>query len=179
MVSMTAKMGRRRGGTKMADARTLYDQDFVAWSKKQAEGLRAAAHTGSNLQLDWENLAEEVESLGASERRALHSQIQRVIRHLLKLEYSPAVEPRRGWVETVNDARSDIELVLEMSPSLRSEVGVIVEAELARASRGAVRDLQKYGEIDRATERALRRTRYTPDQVLGDWFPSDPMPSAG
>ena len=61
----------------------------------------------------------------------------------------------------------------------RDVESLIVEAELARASRSAVRDLQKYGEIDRATERALRRTRYTPDQVLGDWFPSDPMPSAG
>lgn len=163
----------------MADTRTLYDRDFIAWSKQQAEALRAAAHTGSNLQLDWENLAEEVESLGASERRALHSQVQRIIRHLLKLEYSPAVEPRRGWVETVGEARSEIELVLEMSPSLKNEVEAVVEAELVRGSRAAIRDLAKYGEIDPATERALRRTRYTADQILGEWLPAEPARASG
>jgi len=159
----------------MTDARSLYDEDFVAWSKQQAEALRAAARAGSNLRLDWEHLAEEVESLGSSERRALHSQIQRIIRHLLKLEYSPAVEPRRLWVETVDDARSEIELVLEMSPSLRNEVEAIVKAELARGARGAIRDLQKYGEVDAAGISRIRRARYTVDQVLGDWFPPVPM----
>jgi len=163
----------------MNDVRTLYDEDFVAWSKQQAEALRAAAHAGSNLPIDWENLAEEVESLGSSERRALHSQVQRIIRHLLKLEYSPAIEPRRRWVETVGDARSEIELVFEMSPSLKKDVEGVVQAELARGARGAIRDLQNYGEIDRSTERALRRARYSPEQVLGDWFPPDPKTSGG
>ena len=160
----------------MADTRPLYDQDFIAWSKQQAEALRAAARAGSNLPIDWENLAEEVETLGASERRALYSQIHRVIRHLLKLETSPAIEPRRGWVETVEDARSQIEFVLEMSPRLRNEEEAAVAAGLARASRETIRDLQKYGEIDRAGVSKtgvskIRAARYTADQVLGDWLP--------
>jgi hypothetical protein len=155
----------------MADTRTLYDEDFVAWSKQQAEALRAAARTGSNLPLDWENLAEEVQTLGASERCALYSQIHRVIRHLLKLEFSPAVEPRRGWVETAEDARSQIEFVLEMSPSLKNEVEAAVETERDRAVRGTIRDLQKYGEIDTAGITKIRAARYTADQVLGDWLP--------
>ena len=50
----------------MKDVKTLYDQDFVAWSKLQAEALRTAARTGSNQELDWENIAEEIESLGTS-----------------------------------------------------------------------------------------------------------------
>jgi hypothetical protein len=157
----------------MADAQTLYDEDFVAWSKQQAEALRAAARTGSNQRLDWENLAEEVESLGISERRELHSQVQRIIRHLLKLEFSPTVEPRRGWVETVNDARGELELVLEMSPSLRNELEATVASELARGARGAVRDLQRYGEIDAAGVVRVRATRYTVDQILADWFPPE------
>jgi hypothetical protein len=160
----------------MADTRTLYDQDFVAWSKQQAEALRAAGRIGSDLQLDWRNLAEEVETLGASERRVLHSQIQRVIRHLLKLEHSPALEPRRGWFETVGDARSEIELVLEMSPSLKNEIGTAIRAELPRGIRGAIADLEKYGEINRAGISKIRGTRYTEEQILGEWFPSDPRP---
>ena len=160
----------------MTDSKTLYDQDFAAWSKQQAEALRTAARTGSNLPIDWENLAEEVETLGTSERRALYSQVHRIIRHLLKLEFSPAVEPRRGWVETVEDARSQIEFVLEMSPSLKNEVEAAVEAELTRAARGAIRDLQKYGEIDAAGISQIRAARYTAGQVLGDWFPPGSIP---
>jgi hypothetical protein len=121
----------------MADTRTLYDEDFVAWSKQQAAALRAAARSGSNLELDWQNLAEEVESLGASERRALHSQVQHVIRHLLKLEFFPATDPRRGWFETVGGAPDEIELVRDMNPSLRNELDSVVQAELARVQRSA------------------------------------------
>ena len=161
----------------MPHARTLYDEDFVAWSRQQAEALRAAAGAGSNLRLDWEHLAEEVETLGASERRALHSQIQRIIRDLLKLEHSSALEPRRGWFETGGDARSEIELVLEMSPSLKGEIGAAIRAELARGMRSAIRDLERYGEIDRAGIAKIRRTRYTEGQVLGDWFPPEPEPA--
>lgn len=163
----------------MTDTGSLYEQDFIAWSKQQAEALRAAARAGSNLQLDWENLAEEVESLGASERRALHSQIQRVIRHLLKLEHSPAVEPRRSWFETLGDARSDIEMMLEMSPNPRAEIGTAIAAELPRGIRQAIRELQKYGEIDAAAISRMRGARYTQDQVLGEWYPPDPEQASG
>jgi len=62
-------------GAVMTGLKTLYDEDFVAWSKQQAEALRAAARGGSNQQLDWENLAEEIGSLGKSQRSALGSQI--------------------------------------------------------------------------------------------------------
>jgi len=48
----------------MSDVKTLYKEDFVAWSKEQAEALRSAARDGSNQKLDWENLAEEIEKLG-------------------------------------------------------------------------------------------------------------------
>lgn len=161
---------------KVTNRPNLYEEDFVAWSKQQAEALRAAAHSGVDLPLDWENLAEEMETLGASERRALHSQIQRIIRHLLKLEYSSATGPRRGWFETVGDARSEIELVLEWSPSLKSEVGAAIEAEHPRGIRAAIRDLQKYGEIDAAGISRMHSARYSAEQVLGDWFPPAPEP---
>jgi hypothetical protein len=52
----------------MPDVKTLYDEDLVAWARRQAEALRSAARTGSTQQLDWENLAEEIESLGRPEK---------------------------------------------------------------------------------------------------------------
>ena len=89
----------------MAKLSALYDEDFVRWTEEQAAALRSAislpaGRTGSsNLPLDWENLAEEIESLGKSDRRELRSQITRVLRHLLKLDVSPAAEPRASWRE--------------------------------------------------------------------------------
>ncbi|MBV8094777.1 MAG: DUF29 domain-containing protein [Acetobacteraceae bacterium] len=102
----------------MAD--TLYEQDFVLWTKAQSKALREAA-AGGNTALDWENLAEEIESLGRSERRELRSRIARIIEHLLKLEHSPAEAPRGGWKDTDRRERGEIELLLEDSSSLRQE----------------------------------------------------------
>lgn len=163
----------------MTDGKTLYDQDFVAWTEQQAEALRSAARGSTNQPLDWANLAEEIESLGISQRHELRSRIQRIVRHLLKLEYSPAVDPRRGWVETIGDARSEIELVLEDSPSLERELHALIDAEIVRGSRGAIRDLERYGEVDAATASRIRGAHYTEDQVLGDWFPPEPGPASG
>ena len=78
----------------MSATKPLYDTDFLAWSREQAEALRAAARGGTNQPIDWENVAEEIESLGISQRSALSSQIRRIIRHFLKLEFSSAAAPR-------------------------------------------------------------------------------------
>jgi predicted YcjX-like family ATPase len=72
------------GDEGMAKLTNLYDEDFVRWTEEQAAALRQAKR--SNLPLDWENLAEEIESLGRSDRRELRLQITRILRHLLKLE---------------------------------------------------------------------------------------------
>ncbi len=158
----------------MSDVKTLHDKDFLAWSKEQAEALRAAAAAGSNLALDWENLAEEIEDLGGAQKSGLHSQVRRIIQHLLKLEYSPARDPRRGWMESIDNARIEIDYLLQTSPSLREEVNTTIGAETKRAIRLVVRDLESYGEIDRAAATRLRASTFTEEQVLRDWFPPDP-----
>jgi hypothetical protein len=147
---------------------SLYDQDLVLWTEEQARELRAAANAGWNAPIDWENVAEEIESLGRSERHALASHVALVIEHLLKLQASPATEPVRGRRDTIRRARGEIERRLEDSPSLRRETAGIVAQEANRV-RGLVRsNLQDYGEqplID------LDTISYTEGQVLGDWLP--------
>ena len=69
-----------------------YDIDFYAWTQEQAAVLRAK----ESKTLDWDNLAEEIESLGRSERLAIESHLQNLLTHLLKWRYDPATEPRRG-----------------------------------------------------------------------------------
>jgi hypothetical protein len=81
-----------------------YDIDFYAWTQAQAAALRD--HKWDTL--DVENLAEEIESLGRSERFAIESHLQNLLTHLLKWRYDPATEPRRGWRITIRNARLDI-----------------------------------------------------------------------
>jgi Domain of unknown function DUF29 len=157
----------------MAEVKPLYDRDFVAWSEQQAEALRRVARKRSNQPLDCENLAEEIEDLGKSVRRELQSQIRRIVRHLVKLEYSPAREPRRGWEESIVDARAEIEDLLESSPSLTTSLERDVEQQTRRGIDLAVKDLGRHHEIDAATVVRLRATLYTEQQILGDWFPAE------
>ena len=62
---------------------SLYDSDLVAWSAEQARALREAGRRRVNLPIDWDNVAEEIDSLGRSERRTLSSRIGTVIELLL------------------------------------------------------------------------------------------------
>jgi len=158
----------------MSEVKTLYDEDFFAWTKHQAKALRAAARSRTNQPLDWENLAEEVESLGASERSALGSHIMRIVQHFAKLEFSPAIEPRNNWRRTIRIARLQAQKRIENSPSLRRELRRIIEQETRRGIEYAILDFEEFGEIDEVDANALRRKRYTIDQVLGDWFPLEP-----
>ena len=162
----------------MADLKTLYEDDTAAWAEQQASALRAAARGGSNQLLDWENLAEEIESLRKSLKYALGSQIFRVIHHLTKLEYSPAVDPRKGWRRSIRQARLEIRRILDDSPSLRREVARAIADETKPAIEYALQDLQEFDELDRHQLPSLRKASYTQEQVLDDWFPDEPLPPA-
>jgi hypothetical protein len=163
----------------MTDLKALYEKDTVAWSENQAAALRAAARRGSNQDLDWENLAEEIEDLGKSQRLALRSRISTIIEHLVKLDHSPARDPRHGWQQTIRRERGEIERLLEDSPSLNREVPELVRKEIKRSAETAIADLRGRGEINPSLEQALKSQSYpdlfaySRDQVLGDWFPPD------
>jgi Domain of unknown function DUF29 len=153
----------------------LYEEDFVRWAETQAGALRRAADAGSNLPLDWCNLAEEIESLGRSQRRELKSRIGNLTEHLLKLELSFASQPRAGWLETVGRERREIELLLEDSPSLRGEVAGIASAVWPRAVKSIKKLLAERGEVS-LTSREIGATGYTVEQLLEDWLPDRASP---
>jgi len=103
-----------------------YDVDFFAWTQAQAEALRAAKWE----LLDYENLAEEVESLGKRDQRELASRLGVLMRHLLTWRYQP--ERRRtgrSWRSTILEQRGRIDGMLEQSPSLRPQLPNILEKE--------------------------------------------------
>jgi predicted YcjX-like family ATPase len=150
-------------------AAALYDRDFVRWSEEQAAALRAGAGLGTDLPLDWENLAEEIDGLGRSLKHELRSRLMTIIEHLLKLQNSSAVDPRGGWIETISRERLIVEDLLEESPSLKSEIGAAIERVKPRARRLAAQSLSRCGNTAR-----VPLPGYTEDAVLGDWFPEDP-----
>ena len=126
-----------------------HDDDFYAWTQEQASALRAAAETRTNLPLDWENLAEEVESMGRSDLQRLVSHLGRVIEHLLKLELSPAADPRRGWVESVDNHRIEARRVLKVSPSLKAKLPEALASAWEEGRWLAARGLARDGMSDR------------------------------
>jgi hypothetical protein len=147
----------------------LYRQDFYAWTRDQARRLRELRETRPNLPLDLEHLAEEVEGLGLSDLRGVRSHVRRIIEHLLKLEYSPAAEPREGWRGSIIDSRTDVGDVL--TRTLRNDLEAEFGSLYAPARKKAASGLRGHGEED-AVRALPAECPYTLDDVLReDWYP--------
>ena len=101
--------------TKLRQAPADYEEDFFLWSETQAEALRARRLED----LDWENLAEEIESLGRSDKREIRSRLIVLLTHLLKWQIQPGA--RCGsWRGNIREQRRQLRELLDESPSLRS-----------------------------------------------------------
>ncbi|MFN3546027.1 MAG: DUF29 domain-containing protein [Mesorhizobium sp.] len=105
-----------------------YDEDFALWSAEQAALLRAGRLDG----LDRENLAEEIESLGRSDRREIENRLQVLLAHLLKWRHQPNGQSG-SWRATIRDQRVRIAKVIKESPSLRGHPGKALSEEYGNA----------------------------------------------
>lgn len=149
-----------------------YREDFYAWALQQAAFLREVQDWRPTVALDIDNLVEEVEGLARSERAAARSQVRRIIVHLLKLQISPARDPRGGWVETVGDAR--LELEEHLTPTLEAETRQDLSTIYEKARRQAVRALEQQGEKE-AAKALPSLCPYSWEEVRGeDWYPDPP-----
>ena len=118
--------------------------------------------------LDLDHLIEEVEGLADTKLSAVLNSARVVMEHLLKLQYSPASDPRNGWRASVREHRRRVET------DLTPRIAQIFADELPRLYRMAREDAQAgmrdHGEHDAAD--ALPETApYGLDQVTGDWWP--------
>lgn len=98
----------------------------------------------------------------------------------MKLDHSPAIDPRRDGMDTISRERLSVEDLLQDSPSLRGELASIIELLKPRVARLATSGLFGYGE----TIHKLPLPAYNQERVLGDWFPerapqADPLPASG
>ncbi|MBB6254875.1 DUF29 domain-containing protein [Nitrospirillum iridis] len=117
----------------MPDSRNpLYDQDFYAWATEQAALLRA----GKLADADVAHIAEEIESMGRTEKRELISRLTVLLLHLLKWQFQPT---HRGpsWRLSIANARDDLTDHLGDNPSLKSQLDVSVASAYRRARRQA------------------------------------------
>jgi hypothetical protein len=103
---------------------TLYDRDFYAWANEQAGLLRA----GRLSEADIDHIAEEIESMGKSEKRELVSRLAILLLHLLKWNFQPE-RRTNSWRNSVEVQRVRLDSHMRDNPSLKSSLGeAIVEA---------------------------------------------------
>jgi hypothetical protein len=168
----------------------LYEQDFYAWTQEQAALLRE----GAVEELDLTNLAEELESMGRSEKRALESDLEVLLVHLLKWQHQPDYrEESHSWLDTIVEHRSRIGRLLRDNPSLRPQVPALVAevyptartraliamapSQLPMVEQGAVRLPSNKLLLREMTRRLPLPTTcpWTPAQVLdADFWPDTP-----
>jgi hypothetical protein len=94
-----------------------YTTDFCAWITHNTELMRL----GKFSEMDVEHIAEELESMGRSEKRELINRLAILIAHLLKWQLQPGLRCN-SWKYTIKEQRIKISDLLEESPSLGHEI---------------------------------------------------------
>ena len=120
--------------------KTLYETDFAEWSDRTAELLRA----GRFDELEIENVAEEIESLGRAERKSVRSQLQRLMMHKIKQQLHPERDGT-SWSASIADAREELLEDIEESPSLRNHLRENMQRVYCSAVTKALRETGKPG----------------------------------
>jgi hypothetical protein len=110
--------------------KTAYEHDFYAWLMHNASLLQM----GQLTDIDSTNIAEELESMGKSQQRALLSRLSVLLAHLLKWQYQSAMRSR-SWSNTIDIQREDIADLLTDSPSLKAKLEQKLDKAYYRAKR--------------------------------------------
>ncbi|RKT43772.1 DUF29 domain-containing protein [Thiocapsa rosea] len=137
----------------------VYEQDLVAWAFANARLLRE----GRFDSLDVENIAEELEDMGRSEKRALASHLRVLLLHLLKWQEQPA---RRSpsWRRSIRNARQEIEEIVAESPSLAQRLPEMIEQAYPKALESAI------DETGLPSSNFPPRCPYRQDELLNSTF---------
>lgn len=99
----------------LGKVKTLYDQDFALWIEETVKQLKSKDFS----QVDLDNLIEEVESLGKTQRKAVRSYLARLLEHLLKRCYVNLPDCYRGWEIEIRNFRRELKQEFKDSPSLK------------------------------------------------------------
>jgi hypothetical protein len=95
----------------------LYEHDFYAWANEQAALLRSGQLSAADI----EHIAEEIESMGKTEKRELISRLKILLMHLLKWQFQP-VGRSVSWQLTIKEQRREVARHLADNPSLKARL---------------------------------------------------------
>jgi Domain of unknown function DUF29 len=109
-------------------ASSEYEHDFYSWSIDQARLLRE----GQWAQIDRENVAEEIESLGREQFNKLESALRVLLIHMLKWDHQVS-RRSRSWVLSIESQRIDVEHVIADNPGLKPRITEAVTRGYRRA----------------------------------------------
>lgn len=93
----------------------LYAQDYQLWLKHTINLLKNKKF----LELELENLIEEIESIGRSDKNTLRSNLRMLLMHLLKYKFQPQ-NRSNSWLYTIYEHRQRLQEAFLNSPSLKS-----------------------------------------------------------
>ncbi|MCY7391309.1 MAG: DUF29 domain-containing protein [Leptolyngbyaceae cyanobacterium CAN_BIN12] len=150
-----------------AKLRSSYDTDYQLWLDKTVNQLRS--HDFGNI--DLENLIEEIESLGRSDKRAISSYLMRLCKHLLKIKYWEVERDLcfRGWNLEITNFRIQIQEQLDTSPSLK----LFLDDNFSKQYNNARKLLLKATELDASI--IPQEPDFTLEKALDeDWLPWQP-----
>ena len=136
-----------------------YEQDYYLWTQAMAKALKERDYSS----LDWDNLIEEIEDMGRSQKRALESLLMRLTEHLLKLKYWELEKERNKghWESEVVNFRVLLKKRLKESPSLKAQLEDIYQEILPSSKKSLSRLFDLPKQIDLNLEQVLDE----------DWFP--------
>ena len=115
--------------TRTPIAVSLYEQDYLLWIEDIVHKLRNRDIEG----LDIDNLIEEIEDLGRSDKRELENRLAELLEHILKWNYVHIPDCYRGWVESIIKQRIGIRKLLKNSPSLKPYFSQVFDEAYADA----------------------------------------------
>jgi len=140
----------------------LYDDDLYTWAMRNTELL----HQGRFDQIDVAHIAEEIESVGKSERRELENRLIVLLAHLLKWRARPERRGRR-WRAMIKEQRRRVAGVLKTNPGLQPLLDEILDEAYQSARLVASRET----DLDEAAFPEV--CPYAFEDVLADEFWSD------
>ena len=117
----------------------LYDCDFLLWTEETIIHLK----NGDFKQLDINNLIEEIDSLGKSQKNSLKGQVRALIEHIIKRCYVDMPIEYNGWERTIRNIRPEIEDLIETSHSLQNDYPKILDTVYQQCLKNYVQSIKR------------------------------------
>jgi hypothetical protein len=138
-----------------------YDADILIWSEHQAALLRrrAAGELVNDAEMDWSNIAEEIEDVGSNRLHAVESLLVQALRHMLKAKAWPLSIDTPSWRADAIDFRRQARR--RFVPSMRQKIDLADLYADALAAMPETIDGQPPLPVDTIC-------RITLDEMLGD-----------